>query len=37
MIKSRSHTYKNAHYKIDCDNLEKNEVANKIIEIYENK
>tara|TARA_B100000242_G_C43014946_1_gene471942 strand:+ start:547 stop:1059 length:513 start_codon:yes stop_codon:yes gene_type:complete len=37
MIKLRSHTYKNANFKIDCDNLEKKEIADKIIKIYEKK
>ena len=37
MIKLRSHTYKNANFKIDCDNLEKKEIDNKIIKIYEKK
>jgi len=35
LIKKRSNTYSKALYEIKCDNLTKNEIANKILEIYE--
>ena len=35
LIKKRSHTYSKASYEIKCDNLTKNEIVDKIIEIYE--
>ncbi len=35
LIKKRSIVYSKAMYKIDCESLSKNEIANKIIEIYE--
>ena len=35
LIKKRSHLYSKAMYKVNCDNLTKNEVANQIISIYE--
>ena len=37
MIRTRSAHYKDANYKIDCDNLSKNEIINEILKIYENK
>ena len=37
MIKTRSTHYRNANYKLECDNLSKNEIVSEIIEIYENK
>ena len=35
MIKKRSVIYSKAMYKIDCENLTKNEIVKKIVEIYE--
>ena len=35
LIQERSKVYKKAMFEIKCDNLTKNEVVNKIIEIYE--
>ena len=35
LIKKRSIIYSKALYEIKCDTLNKNEIANKIIEIYE--
>ena len=35
LIKNRSIVYSKAMYKIDCENLTKNEIVKKIIEIYE--
>ena len=35
LIKKRSNFYSKALYKVNCNNLAKNEVANKIINIYE--
>jgi len=35
LIKKRSLVYSKAMYKIDCENLTKNEIANKILKIYE--
>ena len=35
LIKKRSIVYSKAMYRIDCENLSKNEIAKKIIEIYE--
>tara|TARA_B100001093_G_scaffold499666_1_gene549180 strand:+ start:2869 stop:3381 length:513 start_codon:yes stop_codon:yes gene_type:complete len=35
LIKKRSIVYSKAMYKIDCESLSKNEIANKIIKIYE--
>ena len=35
LIKKRSIIYSKAMYKIDCENLTKNEIVKKIIEIYE--
>ena len=36
LIKKRSIVYSTAMYKINCENLTKNEIVKKIIEIYEN-
>ena len=36
IIKKRSIVYSKAMYKIECENLTKNEIAEKIIRIYEN-
>ena len=35
LIKKRSNIYSKAMYKVDCDGLTKNEIAEKIISIYE--
>ena len=35
MIKKRSVVYAKAMYKINCENLTKNEIAEKILRIYE--
>ena len=35
LIKKRSNIYSKALYEIKCDNFTKNEIVNKIIEIYE--
>ena len=35
LIQKRSNVYAKALFKIKCDNLNKNEVVNKVIEIYE--
>ena len=35
LIKKRSIVYSKARYKIDCENLSKNEVVNNILKIYE--
>ena len=35
LIKKRNNIYSKAMYEIRCDNLSKNEVINKILEIYE--
>ena len=35
LIKKRSIIYSKAMYKIDCENLSKNEIVKKIIKIYE--
>ena len=35
LIKKRSKIYSKALYKINCDNLTKNEIVNKIVEVYE--
>ena len=37
LIKKRSRIYSKALYEIKCDNLTKNEIVNKIVEIYETK
>ena len=36
LIKKRSNFYSKAMYKINCNNLKKNEIVNKILDIYEN-
>ena len=36
MIKERSKSYKDANYKINCENLTKLEISKKIISLYEN-
>ncbi len=35
LIKKRSNTYSSALYKINCENLSKDEIAKKILKIYE--
>ena len=35
LIKKRSHFYSKALYKVDCNDLTKNEIVNKVIDIYE--
>ena len=35
LIKSRSNIYSKALHKIDCDNLSKSELVNRIINLYE--
>ncbi len=35
LVKKRSISYSKALYEIKCDNLTKNQIANKIIKIYE--
>ena len=37
LIKKRSEVYSKSKYKINCEQLSKNEIVNKIIDIYENK
>ena len=37
MIINRSLVYKRANFKINCDNLNKTEIANTIIKKYESK
>ena len=37
LIKKRSFIYSKASYEIKCDNLTKNEIVKKILDIYENK
>ena len=37
LIKKRSVIYSRSKYKINCEQLSKNEIVNKIIYIYENK
>tara|TARA_B100000886_G_scaffold313905_1_gene250850 strand:- start:549 stop:1073 length:525 start_codon:yes stop_codon:yes gene_type:complete len=37
LIKKRSVIYSKSKYKINCEKLSKNEIVNKIINIYENK
>ncbi len=36
LIKKRSSIYSKATHKINCENLSKNEIVNKVINIYEN-
>ena len=35
LMRERSNIYSKALYKINCDNLTKNEITNKIVNIYE--
>ena len=35
LMKKRSNIYSKALYKIDCDNLSKSEITNKVIDLYE--
>jgi shikimate kinase/shikimate kinase/3-dehydroquinate synthase len=35
LIKKRSNIYSKALYKIECDNLNKNEIVKEILKIYE--
>ena len=35
LIESRSRVYSLAKFKVCCDNMPKNEIVNKILEIYE--
>ena len=37
LINSRAKIYLKANYKVNCDNLNKFQIANKILEIYEDK
>ena len=37
LIKKRSEVYSKSKYKINCEQLSKNEIVSKIIDIYENK
>ncbi len=37
LIKQRSKIYELANYKINCDKLDKTQIINKIVDIYENK
>ena len=37
LIKKRSVVYSKSKYKINCEQLSKNEIVNKVINIYENK
>ena len=37
MIKKRTHIYKDATYKIECEKHSKEQISNAIIKIYENK
>ena len=37
LIKKRSEIYSKSKYKINCEQLSKNEIVSKIIDIYENK
>ena len=37
LIYERSKVYEKADFKISCENLDQNEIVNKIIKIYENK
>ncbi len=37
MMKDRAMVYKDAHFKIDCENLTKIQIVNKILKKYENK
>ena len=35
LINKRSNIYSKALYKVDCNNLKKNEIVNKILDLYE--
>ena len=37
LIKERSKIYELSNYKINCDKLDKDQIINKILDIYENK
>ena len=37
LIKERSKIYELSNYKINCDKLDKTQIINKILDIYENK
>ena len=37
LIKERSKFYSLSNHRVDCDKLDKTEIINKILEIYENK
>ena len=37
LIKERSKVYELSDYKINCDKLDKVQIINKILDIYENK
>tara|TARA_B110000008_G_C16601745_1_gene416741 strand:+ start:56 stop:580 length:525 start_codon:yes stop_codon:yes gene_type:complete len=37
LIKKRSNIYSKALYKVDCNNLTKTEIVNKVLKIYEDK
>ena len=37
LIIKRKKIYEKAHLKINCENLSKNEIINKIIKLYEGK
>ena len=37
LIKKRSIVYSESRHKINCEQLSKNEIVNRIIDIYENK
>ncbi len=37
MIKERSAIYNKSHFKLDCENLDKETIENKLIKIYESK
>ena len=37
LIKERSKIYELSNYKINCDKLDKVQIINKILDIYENK
>ena len=36
LIKNRSNIYSKANFRINCENISKNEIVNKVINIYEN-
>ena len=37
LIKERSKVYSLSNHRVDCDKLDKKEIINKILKIYENK